>query len=159
MLIMALDYKRTRSPLTCSVDGRNMEKCLEKCRVHKENIIALYDKDPKKCTKSHAIDSFKKLAKKPKDGDTFIWYYSGHGVNVKDVTGDEKDGQDEAFCFVTPQGQVTSDSLLIDDDWAALVTKSPVSMTVECDDIVVDCSHARRSGIRIVGGRRCLRCA
>ena len=42
-----------------------------------------------------------------------VFFYSGHGINVKDVNGDEKDGLDEAFCF--------RDANLVDDEFCRLV--------------------------------------
>jgi hypothetical protein len=41
--------------------------------------------------------------------DYLTVYYSGHGSQVKDVTGDEKDGKDEAMVFDT--GYIVDDQL------------------------------------------------
>ena len=37
-------------------------------------------------------------------GDVFLFFFSGHGLNVPDEDGDESDGEDEAFA--TPDGDV-----------------------------------------------------
>ena len=41
-----------------------------------------------------------------------VFQYSGHGTHQEDQDGDESDGQDEALCLRTEDGQ---DENLIDD--------------------------------------------
>ncbi len=45
-------------------------------------------------------------------GDMLVVGYSGHGGNIKDVTGDDEDGQDETWCLY--------DRMLIDDELYAM---------------------------------------
>jgi len=120
-LICALDYKQTSNPLSCSIDGRNVERLLASCGVPSENIVSMYDEQ---CTKENVLAQLESIGQNVGDGDYFVFYYSGHGTNLQDQSGDEADGQDEAFCFVTPDGQINYDSCMSDDTFAAAMTSS-----------------------------------
>lgn len=120
VIILALDYKATKNPLTCSIDGRNMEKLVRNCGIPDSNIVAMYDEQ---CTKQNVSNLVRQVGSQCTAGDYFVFYYSGHGTNLADQSGDEADGQDEAFCFVTPDGQVNYSSCMSDDDFSDLVTE------------------------------------
>jgi len=59
------------------------------------NINVLTDQ---RATYDNIINAFVKLLQNTKDGDTAIFYYSGHGSQVIDLNFDEKDGLDEIIC-------------------------------------------------------------
>lgn len=139
VLIIALDYKKTANPLTCSIDGKNMERLLSQCGIPSENITALYD-DQNDCTKEGAIRAIQEVGGKCGEGDFFLFYYSGHGTNLRDVNGDETDGKDEAFCFVDERGQVSQSSCMTDDLFAEIYTAS-VDASVQ-SLILTDCCHS-----------------
>ncbi len=52
-------------------------------------------------TRAGVISELKKYIKsrKNRQGNIFIFYYTGHGVQVYDKNGDERDGKDEAFAL------------------------------------------------------------
>lgn len=52
-----------------------------------------------------------------------VFYYSGHGAQVRDLDGDEDDGYDEAFCF--------RGGYLIDDDFCNIVNEN-----LKCDKFI-----------------------
>jgi len=135
LLIFALDYKRTSNPLTCSMDGRNMETLARACGI--ADIVSMYDEQ---CTKENVLRAIEEVGGRCGSDDYFVIYYSGHGTSVDDEDGDEDDGKDEAFCFVDEAGQISAGSLLIDDDFAEAV----VSATEEDVRIIVltDCCHS-----------------
>mmetsp|Transcript_104133 Transcript_104133/g.304046 ORF Transcript_104133/g.304046 Transcript_104133/m.304046 type:complete len:358 (+) Transcript_104133:57-1130(+) len=135
LIITALDYKKTSNPLTCTKDGRNMLKLAEVCGVGEVQVM--YDEQ---CTKENVKQLIGIVGSQCRPGDTFVFYYSGHGTSMKDVSGDEKDGQDEAFCFVTPSGQITYESCMIDDDFSECLCDSlPQDVQVL---ILTDCCHS-----------------
>mmetsp|Transcript_52379 Transcript_52379/g.152254 ORF Transcript_52379/g.152254 Transcript_52379/m.152254 type:complete len:300 (+) Transcript_52379:72-971(+) len=137
VVICALDYKQTSNPLTCSIDGRNMETLVRSCGVPQENVTAMYDEQ---CTKENVAAVVQQVGGQCGAGDYFIFYYSGHGTNVQDISGDEDDGEDEAFCFVTADGQINLDSCLTDDDFAELMTSS---LDAEVKTLIItDCCHS-----------------
>ena len=57
-------------------------------------------------------------------------YYSGHGVSIHDINGDEKDGRDEAFVF--------RDGYVLDDVAEKLVRNN------KCGEVILisDCCHS-----------------
>lgn len=57
---------------------------------------------------TNIISQIKESAKQLKSGDTFLLSYSGHGSQIRDLNGDEKDGLDEYW--------VTYDKPLFDDE-------------------------------------------
>jgi len=135
MLIMALDYKRTSNPLTCSMDGRNMQALARACGV--QDCVAMYDEQ---CTKENVFRAIEEIGSRCGKDDYFVFYYSGHGTNVEDEDGDEGDGEDEAFCFVDPNGQISANTLMTDDEFSEAV----INATEDGVRIVVltDCCHS-----------------
>jgi len=135
MLLCALDYKQTANPLTCSVDGKNMERLVAQCGVR--DFTAMYDEQ---CTHPAVADALRGVASRCQDGDYFVFYYSGHGTNLADQSGDEEDGQDEALCLVTESGQINYHSCMTDDELADIITENvPPSCKVL---IITDCCHS-----------------
>mmetsp|Transcript_89669 Transcript_89669/g.278553 ORF Transcript_89669/g.278553 Transcript_89669/m.278553 type:complete len:301 (+) Transcript_89669:82-984(+) len=137
VLITALDYKQTSNALTCSIDGRNMERLVRNCGIPDGNVTAMYDEQ---CTKENVSAMVQRIGRQCQSGDYFIFYYSGHGTNLEDISGDEEDGQDEAFCFVTPDGQINYDSCMADDDFSDLLTGA---LNEEVKILILtDCCHS-----------------
>merc|ERR1719221_36212 len=85
-------------------------------------------------------EAIRRVGGQCQEGDIFVYYYSGHGTNLEDQSGDEEDGQDEAFCFVDSQGQVNFHSCMSDDDFAELITSS-IAEGVRII-ILTDCCHS-----------------
>jgi len=135
MLIVALDYKRTGNPLTCSIDGKNMQKLAAQCGV--QDVVAMYDEQ---CTRENVLAAIEEVGGRCGEDDYFVLYYSGHGTQVEDSDGDEDEGQDEALCLVSPDGQISMDTLLVDDDLAEALTEA----VDEGARIIVltDCCHS-----------------
>jgi len=135
MLINALDYKKTANPLTCTIDAGNIKKLAEVCRVSDLQVML-----NEECTKESVEKKIKDIGSRCTSEDVFVYYYSGHGTNILDKSGDEADGKDEAFCFVTPDGQISLESCMIDDDFAKIIT---TAIPQECLVVVLtDCCHS-----------------
>lgn len=135
MIICAIDYNQTPNPLTCSVDGRNMEQLAAACGV--QDVTAMYDEQ---CQQGPVIEAIQTVASRCQSGDCFIFYYSGHGTSMEDESGDEADGQDEALCFVDSAGQVNYQSCMSDDVFAATICEcmNPDVKVL----ILADCCHS-----------------
>jgi len=75
--------------------------------------------------------------------DTILVYYSGHGVQVEDKSGDEDDGKDEALSLydlegISNNGIVSWDGVLIDD----VLAKWLNSLVSENVIVIVDACHS-----------------
>jgi hypothetical protein len=81
------------------------------------------------------VGNFKKLLNEEVDilwpGDTLLVHYSGHGTYVKDKSGDEADGYDEALYLY--------DGALIDDDIKEILDKIPEGAIVV---MMFDCCYS-----------------
>jgi len=71
-------------------------------------------------TKDNILKAMKKLVHGAKPNDSFFLYFSGHGQQIKDLNGDERDGFDECLCamdYCGNDGQLTPDTpgLIVDD--------------------------------------------
>ena len=115
LLIAINDYKGTENDLKgCLNDQEDMEDLL----FGKYQIVKMKDSE---CTvvavKNKIIDIIHTI----KSGDNFIVHYSGHGTQVPDKNGDEKDGYDEALYLY--------DGVLIDDDLGYILSGLPEGVT------------------------------
>lgn len=135
ILICALDYKQTANPLTCTIDAKNFKELASACGV--TDVTAMYDEQ---CQAPLVEQQIRQVGGRCQPDDYFIFYYSGHGTNVADQSGDERDGQDEAFCFVDSNGQISLQSCMIDDDFARIMVEStnPDVRII----ILTDCCHS-----------------
>lgn len=103
-LFIGINYEGTSSQLNgCKNDSRSLARYFEKKGYTNEILISKQTKDNIiKKIKNLARDSFQSHDK------NYVIQYSGHGTNVPDTNGDERDGKDE--------GLVASDMKLLKDD-------------------------------------------
>lgn len=87
-------------------------------------------------TKRTIVDMLKWLVIGAKEGDSLLFYYAGHGVQVADENGDELDGMDEAL---VPVDFDSAGALLDDEIHALTVRKLPKGARLTA---VVDASHS-----------------
>jgi hypothetical protein len=103
------------------------------------NIKIILSADATKANMVAAIRSW--LIEKPKAGDVVVLYYSGHGVQIEDVNGDEDDGYDEALCptDTAPNAAATEFvNVLLDDELNQLLSQIPTDNVT----VVLDCCHS-----------------
>lgn len=137
IIMCALDYKATSNPLTCTLDAKNMQELVRACNIPQQNVTIMLDEE---CTNQNVKAKIEQVGSQCTENDYFIFYYSGHGTNVADQSGDEADGEDEAFCFVDSAGQISMDTIMVDDDFADIVTGSmPSGIRIL---ILTDCCHS-----------------
>jgi hypothetical protein len=103
------DYPGRQNDLKgCVNDARGWQKYLTQ---HKNfHTVVLLDN---KATYKNVKRELEKLVKWSHDGCHAVITFSGHGTNVRDVSGDEEDKRDEALCLY--------DRLLIDDELRAIL--------------------------------------
>lgn len=68
------------------------------------------------------------LIRSSKGGDTLVFQFAGHGLQLDDAGSDEDDGKDEAICPV----DYATGRLIIDDDFAALFEDLPTNVLLTC---------------------------
>lgn len=136
MLIVALDYKKTSFPLTCTMDAQNIQCLAGSCGV--QDVTRLIDEQ---ASKASVCAEIVEVCARCKPEDYFVFYYAGHGDTVKDEDGDEDDGLDEAMVLVDASGKFHKTSTyLIDDEFAEVITSNiPEGVRVV---IIMDCCHS-----------------
>ena len=86
----------------CEFDAKDMTQ-IARSRRMAATVLLTSD-----ATRARMLKAIRGAARKLKKGDLFFLSYSGHGGQVKDVSGDEADKQDETWCLF--------DAELIDDE-------------------------------------------
>lgn len=135
MLVCAIDYKRTKYPLSCSTDGEYMCELQEVCGSD-THLHALIDSQ---CTKANLIAKIKSIGELCGPNDCFVFYFAGNGMTVPDVGGDEADQKEDALvCYF--EGCVKRDAFWVDDEIAELFTKTFHKRTHVF--VLADCVHS-----------------
>ncbi|MFA6063689.1 MAG: caspase family protein [Gallionella sp.] len=88
-----------------------------------------------RATRAAIIKGLKWLISGAKKGDLLVFYYSGHGSQVADVSGDEIDGRDETIC---PHDYVTA-GMIRDDDFKVIFSAVPAGVNL---DVILDSCHS-----------------
>lgn len=76
-----------------------------------------------------------RLINDSRPGEVGVIQYSGHGIQVKDLDGDEADGQDEAIVPI----DFESGRFIIDDDLRGLLQVIPEGVSLTC---FMECCHS-----------------
>jgi hypothetical protein len=131
-LIVGINYVGTDYELNgCINDAYNMRNFVVERGC--DNLIVLTDKDKYIPSKSNILVGLTSILKNSNSGDVVVFYYSGHGSNVKDTNGDEVDGLDEVL--------VSVDFESISDDELNRVIKTNLKKDVSLF-IMCDCCHS-----------------
>jgi len=131
VLLVSLDYKGTENELSASIDADHMEGLCRACQV--QDLVRLRDKQ---VTRAVLEGTIAQMGARCRQGDTWIFYFAGHGDNVRDektlfgmpCLGDEIDGMDEAL--------VLEDGNYLDDDMVVAITTGipqGVRIIIMCD--------------------------
>lgn len=94
----------------------------------------------KMATKQNILEQFEALLHNSKKGDIRIFHFSGHGSQVPDKSGDEKDGLDECLLPI----DFTWDNVILDDDLDRLLAGREAHV-----EVILDACHSG-SGTRSV---------
>ncbi|VVB72630.1 Caspase domain protein [uncultured archaeon] len=88
-----------------------------------------------RATRAAIMSELKWLVTGAKKGDLLIFYYSGHGSQMPDLTGEEVDRKDETIC---PHDFATA-GMIKDDDLRAVFSKIPAGVNLE---VLLDSCHS-----------------
>ena len=107
-LLIGCNYINSEYELRgCINDATNINQILTESYGF-DNIVLLTDETEKKPNKEIILEELKQLLINASSGDILFLSFSGHGINLVDRNGDEKDGLDEVI--------VTLDIEYITDD-------------------------------------------
>lgn len=122
-LIFGLNYNGTNNQLNgCINDANNISTLIKGFGFKNENIHIITDETNIKPTASNIVNSITNFIKSANHGDLLFLYYSGHGSQTYDYSGDEKDGKDELI--------VSIDSYGITDDYLKQIIQSNLKKNV-----------------------------
>ena len=88
-----------------------------------------------RATRENIMTGLKWLVKGAKKGDLLIFYYSGHGSQVADVSGDDIDGKDETIC---PHDFATA-GMIKDDHLRSIFSGIAAGVNLE---VILDSCHS-----------------
>jgi len=135
VVICALDYLRTSSPLACSADGQSMFDLAQACGA--DNVQVLHDQH---CTKDNVAAVVRQVGRHCGQDDYFVFCYSGRCLRLQRAT-----GQGEAFGFVDESGQMTGASSMRGTEFSRLVTSCVPAETRIL--LLADCSGSDHAGV------------
>ena len=99
-----------------------MQDVVKKMGIPAENITTLADQ---KATYQNIRTALAQLIQDTEDGDMGLFYFSGHGGQFKDESGDEDDKRDEALIpYDAVWNDQNADKILLDDELATLYSQA-----------------------------------
>ena len=107
------------------IDVKNIQTILDAVHVPKKHITVLQDAQATRKRVRKAFTDYINSSKN-REGNIFIFYFSGHGLQVKDLDGDEGDGQDEVtvlYDYKVTKKNVITQGVLLDDELYTLLTQ------------------------------------
>lgn len=136
LIIGINNYPGTSSDLTgCLNDAAD---ALASLKAAGFTCTTLYDT---KATRTAILSGMNSTFQCARSGDSIVVYYSGHGSQVRDASGDEADGWDEVLCPADWPNYVS------DDDIRTILAKVPAGVNI---DMIFDCCHSG-TGTREIG--------
>lgn len=99
-------------------------------------------------SKDSIIKALTAAVLKTKPGDSLLFYFSGHGSQVPDRSGDEPDGYDEVLC--PSDMDFASGTYITDDDLGRIFNQLTEDAALE---VMLDCCHAGLGSGRSVTNR------
>ena len=126
----------------CVPDAKLFQKALlEHSGFQADHIKTLFDEEATKANIQDAMLNW--LAKNVQPGDKAVFYFSGHGVQFRDVNGDEEDGYDEAL--VAHDSWLVDTKFIIDEELSRWVNRIPTTNKI----VILDCCHSG-TGMRAI---------
>lgn len=132
-LLVGILYRGTKFELTGCINDVN---CMADLLVghfgyNVDDIVKLNDDTKDKPTKTNILKHLKMLLHEAIEGDSLVFYYSGHGTQVKDESNDETCGFDDALFTLDEQ-------LIIDDE----ILKTISHLNGASITMFFDCCHS-----------------
>ncbi|MEI8300222.1 MAG: caspase family protein [Chlamydiota bacterium] len=141
-LLIGINYEHSASQLSnCINDVEHVLELVLKPRLGAIDDHVIFMSDHKKGTNLYPTcknirEQIKNFVTQVNQTKLGYFHYSGHGASVKDTSGDEADGYDEAFVPIDYERS----GLIIDDDMYTMLVK-PLQPDVHLI-VVTDCCHS-----------------
>lgn len=137
-LLIGINYKGSDAELRgCINDIKNIQTILtNNCDYSANNIRVLTEEQNFKPTRNNIESNINWLVSNCMPGDTLIFYYSGHGSNIEDHSGDESDKRDEVLVPLDYEKNG-----VITDDWLYQNMISKIPSNVKLWGFT-DCCHS-----------------
>jgi metacaspase-1 len=119
----------------CVNDVRDMATTLNALGIVPATTATMRIATDARATRESILANFQWLIADAKKGDVLVFYYSGHGSQVADTSGDELDKADDTIC---PHDYATA-GMIRDDDFRKLLTGLPAGVNLE---IILDSCHS-----------------
>ncbi|KAI0292168.1 peptidase C14, caspase domain-containing protein [Russula brevipes] len=109
-LVIGINYASHQDPsfrLRCCIeDAYSMANFLcDHLGFERRDVRIMTDTTPgDRPTKANILEAMNALVHDAQPGDSFFFYFSGHGIQIKDTSGDETDGLDECICAIDYRG-------------------------------------------------------
>jgi len=148
VVIVACGYHGTKFALRSLQDASKVEAWCRECGLQDVSVVTDYHHmmqhslDDYPC-KDRVFDVIREAGGRCCEGDAFVFYFVGHGVQVKDESGEEADGLDEALLLVNSEGKLDShveNEVLKDRELNQILADAvPLSIPILC---IFDCCHS-----------------
>lgn len=122
-LMVGINAYQYVSPLSGCVNDLidTKDQVLDKYGFAEANTTTLKDAQ---ATRVNILAALEKLVAQSQPGDFLYFHYSGHGAQIPDTNGDEKDGKDEILCPVDARAQGgTISNIIVDDEINTILGK------------------------------------
>lgn len=139
-LLVGINYRGTDNELQgCINDVLNIRQFLiESQGFQYNNIVLLTDDTEMKPTKDNVVRYLTMGISQMKLNDTFYFHYSGHGAQIADRNGDERDSLDEVLVPI----DFNSKGFIVDDQLRSLIERVPAGSKMIA---VIDACHSETS--------------
>jgi hypothetical protein len=119
----------------CVNDVRDMANTLNVLGIVPATPATMQILTDTRATRAAILQRFRWLTTGAKRGDSLVFFYSGHGSQIVDVSGDEPDGRDETIC----PHDFASAGMIKDDDFRSMLAALPTGVNL---DIILDSCHS-----------------
>lgn len=119
MLVVCMDYSKTTCPLPTEWDARNFVEFSRCCGVQDLTILK-----NEECTVKAFLGAIRRAGEACGPDDYFVLYFAGHGTCVSEVSDKPADAEAEALVCVDSQGQISTRTLLSDEELSNTILQS-----------------------------------
>ena len=119
----------------CVNDVRDMASTLRDLGIVPAVPTSMHIVTDGRATRAAILNELGWLVGGAKRGDILVFYYSGHGSQMPDMTGEETDKRDETIC---PHDFATS-GMIRDDDLRAVFSRIAAGVNLE---VILDSCHS-----------------